>query len=208
MNAFDPNDLPTQVRFVKRSLHGMMNGPVSASMREKGLTYKVNFGVELPRLREFATSLPHTYELASALWKEDIRECRILAGLLMPAEKFDSELADVWVEQMRFAEEAECTVMNLFVHLKDASDKAFEWMAAEQPLTQVCGYLLLARLLMGGARLTERDEQEFLDHAATALAVDSPMAVRSAAQKCLMKFMDAGEREEQMAEAMLAQLES
>ena len=34
------------------------------------------------------------------------------------------------------------------------------------------------------------------------------MAVRSAAQKCLMKFMDAGEREEQMAEAMLAQLES
>ena len=90
MNAFDPNDLPTQVRFVKRSLHGMMNGPVSASMREKGLTYKVNFGVELPRLREFATSLPHTYELASALWKEDIRECRILAGLLMPAEKFES----------------------------------------------------------------------------------------------------------------------
>ena len=57
------------VRHVKRSLRGMMNGPVSASMRSKGQTYKVNFGVELPRLREMAEELPHTFSLAIALWR-------------------------------------------------------------------------------------------------------------------------------------------
>ena len=56
-----------QLRNIKRSLRGVMNGPVSASMREKGLTYKVNFGVELPRLQQMAAGLPHTYELAAAL---------------------------------------------------------------------------------------------------------------------------------------------
>ena len=43
-------DTAEQLREIKRALRGMMNGVVSASMREKGLTYKVNFGVELPRL--------------------------------------------------------------------------------------------------------------------------------------------------------------
>lgn len=205
MDSIDSNDTASQLRFVKRSLHGMMNGPVSASMRSMGLAYKVNFGVEQPRLREFAGQIPHTYELASALWKEDIRECRILAGMVMPAERFDSQLAEVWMEQMRYPEEAECTVMNLFVHLKDASDKAFEWMASERELGQVCGFLLLARLLMKGARLSERDEQEYLDHTEAALNADSN-AVRMAARKCLMKYMDLGEREEHMAESMLERL--
>ena len=91
-----------QLRNIKRSLRGVMNGPVSASMREKGLTYKVNFGVELPRLQQMAAGLPHTYELAAALWKEDIRECRLLAGMLMPVEAFGDDLAEVWVEQMHF----------------------------------------------------------------------------------------------------------
>lgn len=31
-----------------------MNGVVSQSMREKGLDYKLNFGIELPRLKEIA----------------------------------------------------------------------------------------------------------------------------------------------------------
>ena len=78
-----------------------MNGPVSQSMREKGLTYKVNFGVELPRLREMAEEWPHNYELAAALWKENIRECRLLAGMLMPTEDFPADLAELWVEFSR-----------------------------------------------------------------------------------------------------------
>ena len=46
--------LQEQIREIKKNLRGVMNGPVSQSMREKGLAYKVNFGVELPRLREMA----------------------------------------------------------------------------------------------------------------------------------------------------------
>lgn len=46
-----------EIRDIKQALRGMMNGIVSHSMREKGANYKVNFGVELPRLQAFAEEL-------------------------------------------------------------------------------------------------------------------------------------------------------
>lgn len=199
--------LAEQLRQIKRTLRSVMNGPVSNSMREKGLRYKVIFGVELPRLQEIASTLPHSYELAAALWKEDIRECRLLAGMLMPRERMDEELASLWVEQMRFTEEAECTVLHLFSHEPWASAKAFEWIAAEGELFQLCGYLLLARLFMQHAVPNERDAAEFLDQAATTLKTPQT-AVARAASKALVKFMDLGEAQEQAAEEMLAQIQA
>ena len=90
--------LQEQVRAVKREFRLMMNGITSQSMREKGLTYRTNFGVELPRLKAFSDDLPHTTELAAALWKEQVRECRLLAPMLMPADDFEEDMADLWVE--------------------------------------------------------------------------------------------------------------
>ena len=74
-----------------------MNGPVSQSMREKGLGYKVIFGVEWPRLMAMAQDLGKHHDLAQALWKEDIRECRLLAGLVQPVESFYPERAVIVV---------------------------------------------------------------------------------------------------------------
>lgn len=140
-----------QLRYVKRGLRGVMNGPVSEQMRNMGLTYRVNFGVELPRLREMSAELPHTYDLAAALWKEDIRECRLLAAMLMPSEAFTEDLAEVWVEQMRFPEEAQCTVQHLFARRPYAGAAAFRWIAREERMFRLCGWLLLSRLMMNGA---------------------------------------------------------
>lgn len=201
-----PADLPSLLRYIKRSLHGMMNGVASASMRQKGLQYKVNFGVELPRLQAWAAELPHTYELAAALWKEDIRECRLLAAMLMPVERFDTELAQVWVEQMRFAEEAECTAMHLLCRVPGISQKAFEWIASAEAIPQVCGYMVLARLFMQGAAPSERDGAEFLDQAAAALAPTADALVARAAGKAVMKYMQLSTACEAAAEQMLQAL--
>ncbi len=192
-----------QLRQIKCALRGMMNGPVSQSMREKGLTYKVNFGVELPRLRELAETLPHTYTLAAALWKEDIRECRLLAGMLMPAEAFDEELAGLWIEQMRFNEEAECTVIHLFARLPFASSAAFRWIAHGQPMFRLCGWLLMSRLFMQGAEPAPRDANELLDHAQSELCGTS-IALRRAVSNALLRYMDTGDEARQRGEEVLS----
>ena len=157
-----------------------MNGVVSQSMREKGLEYKVNFGIELPRLKEIAAKFEKNHDVAQALWKENIRECKILAGLLQPVETFYPEIADIWVEDMRYPEIAELTCMTLFQHLPYASEKAFEWMAGDEEYFQFCGYMLMARLLMKGNEMNERAENEFIDQAITALQGETGIVCRAA----------------------------
>ena len=80
--------LHQRLKDIKTQLRLSMNGAVSQSMREKGLVYKLNFGVELPRIKGIAAGYEKDHSLAQSLWKEDIRECKILAGLLQPGERF------------------------------------------------------------------------------------------------------------------------
>ena len=164
-----------------------MNGMVSQSMREKGMEYKLNFGIEYPRIKEIAAGYEPDHELAQALWKENIRECKILAGLLQPADTFYQEIADIWIEGMDYPELAEYTVMNLFQRLPYASEVVFRWMADEREMFQLCGFLLMARLLMKGEKLNERAEAEFLDQACTAVEVDCG-PVQKAASVALRKY--------------------
>ena len=194
--------LQEQLRSVKREFRLMMNGITSQSMREKGLTYRTNFGVELPRLKAFSEKLPHTKELASALWKEQVRECRLLAPMLMPATDFAEDMADLWVEQMNFPEEAECVVMHLFQHLPYASQKAFEWIAREEVMSQLCGWQLFGRLFGKGATLSPRDTEEWRDQVTAALASEH-FSVKQAAYRALLKYMDLGTDEEKKKKKLL-----
>lgn len=164
-----------------------MNGMVSQSMREKGMEYKLNFGIEYPRIKEIAAGYEPDHELAQALWKENIRECKILAGLLQPADTFYQEIADIWIEGMDYPELAEYTVMNLFQRLPYASEVVCRWMADEREMFQLCGFLLMARLLMKGEKLNERAEAEFLDQACTAVEGDCG-PVQKAASVALRKY--------------------
>ena len=184
--------LHQRLKDIKTQLRLSMNGAVSQSMREKGLVYKLNFGVELPRIKGIAAGYEKDHSLAQSLWKEDIRECKILAGLLQPVESFLPEIADIWVEDIRNIEIAELTCMNLFQHLPYAPAKSFHWIASEDEYTQVCGFLTIARLLMKKGDMNERVENEFLDQAITAFLSGS-YHVRNAAMTAIRRFMQQNE---------------
>lgn len=181
------NNIHETIKDIKSKFRLFMNGMVSQSMREKGMEYKLNFGIEYPRIKEIAAGYEPDHELAQALWKENIRECKILAGLLQPADTFYPEIADIWIEGMDYPELAEYTVMNLFQRLPYASEVVFRWMADEREMFQLCGFLLMARLLMKGEKLNERAEAEFLDQACTAVEGDSG-PVQKAASVALRKY--------------------
>ncbi len=176
-----------QIKEIKTQFRLSMNGVVSKSMREKGLNYKLNFGVELPRLKEIASHYEKNHELAQTLWKENIRESKILAGMLQPIDSFYPEIADIWVEDMQYPEIAEITCMTLFQFLPYAPAKVFEWIADGREFFQLCGFLLAARLLSKGLQLNERAEAEFLDQAQVAVLSD-PSQPRKAAILALKKF--------------------
>ena len=185
-------DLHEQLKDIKTQLRLSMNGAVSQSMREKGLVYKLNFGVELPRIKGIAAAYEKNHTLAQALWKEDIRECKILAGLLQPVETFLPENPDIWLDTMPTGEIAELTSMNLFQHLPNPPPKAFRWIADERELAQVCGFLTIARLLQKKGDMEDRVANEFLDQAVSCFLAGS-YAVRNAVSAALRRFMEHSE---------------
>lgn len=175
------------IRNIKKELRLAMNGVASAFMRENGLNYKLNFGVELPRLQSISKEFEPDHELAQALWKENVRECKILAGILQPTDSFYPEIAEIWIETTPNPEIAQLTVIHLFQRLPYASEKAFQWIAHENTMYQLYGYLLLARLFTSRHILNERAENEFLDQAEACLT-QAEGALRKAISNALIKY--------------------
>ena len=183
--------LNERVKEIKQSFRQMMDGVASQSMRDKGLNYHVNWGSSLPMLKQKAAELGKDYDLAIALWKENVRECKILATLLLRADKILSEVVDIWMEQTTSQEIAELASFNLYQHLPFAAEKAYQWIASEKELYQLCGFHVLARLFGRGQEPNERGINEYLDQAIAALQGQS-LAVKKAALSSLIKFADLG----------------
>lgn len=197
-------DIQTQVKEIKQSFRQMMDGAVAQSMRNKGVDYKLNWGATLPRLREKADEIGKNYDLAIALWKENVRECKILATMVMPADVVLPEVIDIWMEQMPTQEIAEQAAFNLFQYLPYAPEKAYTWMASDKELYQLCGLHILSRLFMNKQEPNERGINEFIDQAIVALHEGS-IPVRKAAMACMMRFSELGLVYERIAKSALKQ---
>ena len=197
-------DIQQQVKEIKQSFRQMMDGTIASSMRSKGVDYKLNWGATLPRLREKAEELGRNYDLAIALWKENVRECKILATMLMPADEVLPEVIDIWMEQTPTQEIAEQAAFNLYQYLPYAPEKAYSWMASSAPLYQLCGFHIIARLFMNGQEPNERGINEFVDQAIVALQGES-IPVRKAAMAAVRRFADLGLVYERIAKSALKQ---
>ena len=203
-------DVRDKVKEIKQSFRLMMDGSVAQSMRDKGLNYHLNWGATLPRLQAKAEELKamfnasclmfNVYDLAIALWKENVRECKILATMLMPPEQMLPEVCDIWMEQVPSQEIAEQAAFNLWQYLPYAPEKAYQWIASDQEYYQLCGFHVLSRLFMNGQEPNERGINEFIDQALAAL--QGPfMSVRKAAMQSILRFAELGLVYERMAKS-------
>ena len=179
------------VKEIKQSFRQMMDGSIAQSMRNKGVDYHLNWGATLPRLREKADGIGKNYDLAIALWKENVRECKILATMIMPPDVVLPEVIDIWMEQTATQEIAEQAAFNLYQYLPYAPEKAYTWIASDKELYQLCGFHILSRLFMNGQEPNERGINEFIDQALAALQGES-IAVRKAAMSSMQRFAELG----------------
>ena len=194
-----------QIKAIKQSFRQMMDGSIAKSMRDKGVDYHLNWGATILRLREKADEIGKNYDLAIALWKENVRECKILATMLMPPDEILPEVVDIWMEQTETVEIAEQAAMNLYQYLPFAPAKAYEWIASDRELCQLCGFHVLTRLFMNGQEPNERGINEFIDQALAAIQGPS-LIVRKAANNCLLRFSELGLVYERIAQSALRKI--
>lgn len=198
-------EVQQKLKDIKQSFRQIMDGATAQSMRDKGLDYHLNWGANVLMLRDMAQEIGQDYDLAIALWKENIRECKILATMLMPADRILPEVVDIWMEQTPTVEIAEQVAFNLYQHLPFAAEKAYEWIASEEPLRQICGFHMLSRLFMQGREPNERGINELVDQAMATLRSDH-LSARKAAMQCLQRLAELGLMYQRLVDSALKSL--
>ena len=141
--------MDNEIKEIKRRFRLSMNGIVSASMREKGMNYKINFGLTQPLIKEIASSYSPNEELAEKLWEDKaVRESMMLAPHLYPAEKFDKEHAYRWINDIPYTEIADSCCKNLFQNLPFAKELALECIQNKGNMAIYTGYRLIISLMI------------------------------------------------------------
>ncbi len=174
-------------REIRSRFRTRMNGVVSENMRNKGVGYRVNWGISLMHLKEMAAEYEKDMHVALELWKDNVRESKIMALLLMPADEFTHDLADVWIESMPTQEMAEMAAMLLFQHLPYAPELAYRLIAQTDALQQILGYNMLSRIFSEDNLPDARGLSELMDQVRLALE-DENLSVRHAAYNCYTKL--------------------
>lgn len=182
------------IREIRKRLRLSMDGIVSTLMREQGIKYKINFGVNLPRIQDIAKLFTPSEELADALWKEDVRELKILAILLHPVAQFTPVKAEQWTGEIRHQEIAELYCAKLINACSFAPTLALQWIEREAEYTVTVGYLLLSRIYAQGSVLTASQYNIFISRAITALEME-PNRIKRAALLALKRYGRGGQQQ-------------
>ena len=140
-----------------------MNGVISTSMRQKGMNYKLIFEIPIPEIKHIAAAHEPDAELARALWKEDVREMKILATLLFPAGSMTQEEALAWMREIPYPEIAEQCCNNLFPTVEQPDQLALKFLADKKsPFGRMCGFLLWAQLFKKNLAVEKSRVEAFL----------------------------------------------
>lgn len=193
------NDTHEKIKEIKKSLRLSMNGIVSAHQRRQGLNYKINFGVEIPRLKEIASAYKKDKSLAQNLWQDNIRECKLLAIFLYPSEEFDSATAEKWISECTFTEIADHLSRTLLTGDPKAIETALQWIAREEEMFEYCGYSTLSNLFTRKATLGEKEEKAYYEALKKTLHTPaiSSHPTKNAANISLIKFAEQSKEQSQ-----------
>ncbi len=185
-----------QIREIKRLFRKSMNGVVAASMREKGMAYRVNFGLTLPLIKRIASSISPNENLAKRLWEEPVRESKMLATWLYPPEKMDMDTAKRWIDETPYTEIADVCCMNLFPYIDDAPLLATDCIESSTDMARYTGYQLWYRLLSNGYIPSTKELQSILSSCLSHIYEKVPLhtlsaalhAIKQVAAKCPQKL--------------------
>jgi hypothetical protein len=182
-------DLHEIIKTIKKEFRLSMNGVVSTLQRRQGLDYKINFGVEIPRLKDIAAKYQKNKELASALWQENIRESKLLAIYLMPEEEYES-IAEVWTESAKYTEIADILSMHILQRIPNSLTHALEWISRKEGIFAHCGYMTLSHLFRAGYTLDATEEEKFFREIINLFNTEGNKTTRTCAYNTLVHYLE------------------
>lgn len=156
---------------IKRRFFALRNGMLAARQRAAGLHYGVNFGLNIPQIKDTAAEVrgwgltpAELMALSEELWNNaTTRESRLLAPMLVPEGAIPSDLAARWLAEAQTTEVADHLCHSLLRKLPDAFRMAAN-LSGSQDATEIQLYSAL-RLLLNLMCIGKADAQSVADAA-------------------------------------------
>ena len=134
---------PERYAELKQRVYVMRNGVTADSLRSAGCPYRLIFGLNLPQLTEIAAEYGPDPEMARELrLHSDLRENVLLAPMLFPPEALTFDEALDWVNECRWAEDADILCFKLLRRVPFAAELADALCASDRPLDRYTGLRL------------------------------------------------------------------
>ncbi len=143
------------IKSIKNDFRLGMNGIISTSMRNRGMDYKIIFGLSLPQLRTLAEKYSPSQEVAIRLWNENIRESKLLATMIFPHSEMSIDIAKEWIEDIKYSEVADIASMFLFSKLPYAEQLCLEYVNSENENHLYFAFRLFIRLLINKSEISQ-----------------------------------------------------
>jgi 3-methyladenine DNA glycosylase AlkD len=107
----------------------MQNGDVSRLLQKMGISYRLNYGVSIPHLRQIGSEYLPNNELAFLLMKRDIREAKIISSMLFEVEKLTKGQILEIASQLNNQELIEQFSKNMLSHAPNLPELLDTWLS-------------------------------------------------------------------------------
>lgn len=125
----------------KKARPDQLNG-----MARYGIVVDRRLGVSIPELRKIAKELGKDHKLALNLWKTNIPDAQILAGMIDDPDKVTEKQMENWVKDINSWDVCDQVCSNLFEKTPLAWKKIHEWSKRYEEFIKRAVYALIACL--------------------------------------------------------------
>ncbi|MGD9995051.1 MAG: hypothetical protein AB7S69_17255 [Salinivirgaceae bacterium] len=124
-----PSAVLENYKKILRKVSHMQNGDVSRLLQKMGISYRLNYGVSIPHLRQIGSEYLPNNELAFLLMKRDIREAKIISSMLFEVEKLTKGQILEIASQLNNQELIEQFSKNMLSHAPNLPELLDTWLS-------------------------------------------------------------------------------
>ncbi|MCD8072346.1 MAG: hypothetical protein LUE10_04080 [Alistipes sp.] len=153
-------------------LRRQMNGAVAGSMREKGLRYRLNYGVSVADIKSAAAGFAPDHPFAKYIYGADIRELFLSAFLIADPLSVTADELTFWASGIITTETASNGAVWLFCKSPAAEALIAHYYGCGDPLLRYCALMTAAANITHTRGLPEWDWEKLLGQVENDLRAD------------------------------------
>ncbi len=156
------NEFDKKFSALKNSFRSRMNGETAQQMKKRGITYRLNYGIATPHIKEIAKAYSFSPSECERLWFMEIREAMLLAAMQMPQEELTPQRMMRWSSMIKNSDIAEQAAFFLFSRMEHADAFLADCLQQSNSLLASTAFFTAGRRLQLGSTLSNESMTNLL----------------------------------------------